>query len=183
MHITFEISSFAGKAKELTNTLYFLKRQGVYFNHHDPEIEAITCRTPSSAYRYARYVATSGISAEAEKVFNRNANVGIKYLTFTRKKEFSDVKNHQRFWKKVLKDPHLAYTWANSFKTRLPREEDEMIFIENMKQARDYAFFVIKGKFPEKIHNMLVLKSFENMDRWQKNWLQEYINYAAKNES
>lgn len=177
MHITFQVSQFAGRAKELTNTLHYLKRQGVHFDHHNPEIEEITCRTPSSAYRYSKFVATSGVSSKAEKIFGRNPSVGMKYLTFIRKKEFTDPKLQERFWKKVVKCPFLAYEWAKTFKCRLP-EENEAIFVENMKMARDYAMFVICGRFPEKVHNMLVLKSFENMDRWNKNWLQEYISYA-----
>lgn len=177
MHITFDVDKFTGRAHDLTNTLYYIKRSGNSFDPHSPEIETITCRTPSAAYKYARYVATTGISKKAERVFLRNAKVGIKYLVFTRKKEFSDPDTQKRFRKKILKNPDLAYTWCSEFKTRLSETEEE-VFVQDVRRARDYAMFVICGRFPEKIHNMLVLKSFENLDRYHKNWLQEYIKYA-----
>jgi hypothetical protein len=175
MFITFDVKNF--RPNDLISTLYYLKKSGSGFDHHNPDIEEITCRTPSSAYKYTRFVATTGISKKAERIFLRNPNIAVRYLTRINKREFSDPDTQKRFWKKILKKPDLAYSWCSAFKTRLSETEEE-IFLGDVKRARDYAMFVICGRFPEKIHNMLVLKSFEDMDRWKKNWLQEYIRYA-----
>jgi len=177
MHITFDVSKFEGNPKGLINALYYLRNSNNYFNSHDEAITSITCKTPSSAYKYARYVSPQGLPEKIERVFLKNANIGIRYLNYTRKKEFSNPDTQKRFWKKVVKDVHLAYSWASAFKARLS-EDEEMIFVQNMKAARDYAYFIIKGKFPEKVHNMLVLKSFEIKEGWEKACLQEYIKYA-----
>lgn len=178
MFITFDINKFEGNPKGLTNILYNLRHSTNYFDQTNPEITNITCKTPSNAYRYARYVATSGLSEKAERVFLKNLNVGIKYLRLIRRKHFLNEDTQKRFWKRVVKNPYLAYCWAHNFNTRLTEEEEE-VFIHNLRIARDYALFVIKGKFPEKIHNMLVLKSFELKDGWEKRNLQEYINYVT----
>jgi hypothetical protein len=180
MFITFDVSKFAGNPKGLTNLLYNLRHSANPFDQTNPEITEITCRTPSSAFRYVRYVATSGLTEKAERVFLKNPNIGIRYLSFIRRKHFLNEDTQKRFWKKVIKCPYFSYTWANNFKTRLTETEEE-IFVENVKLARDYAYFVIKGRFPEKIHNMLVLKSFELKDGWEKKNLQEYIQYAGSN--
>lgn len=178
MQITFDVSKFEGNPKGLTNILYNLRHSTNYFNPLDPEITNITCKTPSSAYRYTRYVASSGVGEKAERIFLKNPNIGIKYLCFVRRKSFLNEDTQKRFWKKVVKNAYLAYSWASGFRTRLTEEEEE-IFIQNVRLAKDYAYHVIKGKFPEKVHNMLVLKSFELNDNWEKRSLQEYIQYAG----
>lgn len=179
MQITFEVSNFANNPKALVSALYSLKNAGTYFDSANTDITDITCKTPSAAYRYARWISTSGLTAKAERVFLKNPNIGLKYLKLIRKKEFQDADTQKRFWKKIAKDAFLAYTWAHAFQTRLSEAEEE-IFIDNVGKAKDYAMFVIKGRFPEKIHNALVLKSFENLTSWQKKSLQEYISYAGK---
>lgn len=177
MHITFDTDKFQNNPKGLTTTLYSLRASGTYFDEKAPSIEKIVCKTPSSAYRYTKYVAKSGISAEAEKVFLKNPKIAIQYLQWIRRPQLQDEKTHARLWKKIVKCPYDAYSYANSFKKRLSETEEE-IFATNIKCARDYAMFVICGKFPEKVHNMIILQSFKDLDRWHKNWLQEYIKYA-----
>ena len=178
MQVTFDINKFEGNARALTDVLYHLKQTGTYFDPNKPEITSITCKTPSSAYRYARYVCRSGISEKAERVFLKNPNIAIKYLSMVRKKQFSNDDTQKRFWRKVVKNPYFAYEWANAFNSRLSEQEEE-IFIDHMKLVRDYAWYVIKGKFPEKIHNILLLKSFELKEGWEKGCLQEYIKYVS----
>lgn len=174
MHITFDVSKF--DSNSLINILYYLRKNESSFNHHDSEITKITCRTPSAAYKYTRYVATSGLDEQVERVFLKNPKIGIKYLIKIRRKEFKNPDIQKRFWKKILKNPRLAYEWSSVF-GRLNKEEEE-IFINDIKAARDYALFVLKGRFNEKIHNAIVLKSFELKDSWEKKLLQEYIKYA-----
>ena len=48
-----------------------------------------------------------------------------------------------------------------------------------MYSMRTYAYFVIKGKFPERIHNMILLKSYENMGEYSKKYLKEYLKYSS----
>lgn len=182
MQITFDVSKFEGNPKGLTNVLYGLRYSQNYFNPLAPEITNITCKTPSAAFRYTRYVATQGIGEKAERVFLKNPNIGIKYLRYIHKKNFSNEDTQKRFWKKVIKNVYLAHSWASCFRERLTEEEEE-IFVTNVRLARDYAYHVIKGKFPEKVHNMLVLKSFELKDGWEKKSLQEYFEYAKSKPS
>lgn len=178
MHITFDVSKFGTDARSLTNALYYLKGSGNQFDSTNPEILEITCRTPSAAFRYAKLVVPYGLPEKTERVFLKNPNIAIKYLLHLRKKEFSNPDTQKRFWRKVTKNCFIAYQWASAFRTRLSEEEEE-VFLDNMRLAKDYAYHVIKGRYPEKIHNILVLKSFELKDGWQKKCLQEYISYAS----
>jgi hypothetical protein len=43
---------------------------------------------------------------------------------------------------------------------------------------KDYAQRIIKGKFPQKVHDMILLKSFESMDAWPKENLQRYMKFV-----
>lgn len=177
MNISFDTEKFANDPKGLTTVLYSLRARGTYFDTHSPDIEKIVCKTPSSAYRYTKFIAKSGVSAEAEKVFLKNPKVAIEYLSWIRRPHLLDEKTQARLWKKIVKCPWHAYQWSSAFKIRLSEAEEE-IFVHSLKCARDYAMFIIKGKFPEKVHNMLVLKSFDTSTQWEKGWLQEYIKYT-----
>lgn len=178
MIVSFDTEKFRSYPRGLIEILSDLHRVGSWSSNYNKEIESITCRTPASALRYCQNVTYSfGISPEAEEVFLKNPNIGLRYLNLVRREKFLDEKVQKRFWKKVVKKPDLAYFWANQFKKRLSESEEE-VFIENPSIARNYAFFVIKGAFPEKIHQMLVLKSFEDLTEHQKRMLQEYLKYA-----
>jgi hypothetical protein len=177
MQITIDIEKFAHDPKGLTNMLYYIRKSGNYFNPNSEQIEAICCRTPSSAYRYTKLVSTSGITEKSERVFLKNPNIGIRYLTKIRQAEFKSSDTQRRFWKKVIKNSQIAYEWAREFKKRLSETEEE-IFADDFRLAKEYARNVIKGPFPEKIHNILLLKSFEKQDGWRKNCLQDYIRFA-----
>jgi hypothetical protein len=179
MQITFDTDKFSGRYgdKSLTNVLCYLNRHGCFEDSHYPEIERITCRTPSSALRYVRLFARKGISPANEAVFLKNPSLGIRYLNFLKKKEFSDPVVQKKFRRKFKSNAQVAYEWAERFNERLSEEEEE-VFRKDVAFARDYAFHVIKGKFPEKIHSMLVLASFQELDPWRKRKLSEYIKFT-----
>ena len=182
MFISFDVKQFAGNPKGLTNTLYNLRRSNISFDATHQDIIDIACRTPSAAYRYTRFVAPFGLGSKAERVFLKNPNIGLKYLKFLRKKEFADQDTQKRFWRKITKNPWLSFDYANMFGVRLS-ETEEKVFVESMRCAKDYAFFVIKGRFPEEIHNMLILKSFEKLPAYELKSLKEYISYADNQKS
>lgn len=177
MEITFDLANYAGDAKGLIYLLHSLKRHNSWHPTHDDEIERVTCRTPSSALKYQSLVMKDGISTDAEKVFLKNPGLGVRYLIRIKKKAFSDPETQTKFWKKVIRDPKVALPWAQTF-GRLSEVEEE-VFLKCMYSMRSYAYFVIKGKFPERIHNMILLKSYENMSQNSKKYLSEYLKYTS----
>lgn len=178
MNISFDTSAFVNDPRGLIGVLQNLHLNGAWSLGHHREIEAVVCRTPSSALRYCRDVqGPYGVSRESERVFLKNPGIAIRYLKIVGRRHFLDEDTQRRFWRKVVKDPDAAYEWANAFRTRLSEEEEE-VFVENVAKAKDYAFFIIKDAFPERIHRMLVLRSFENLDPWEKCCLTEYIRWA-----
>lgn len=182
MQITFDIENFAKKYRgdrDLTNVLSYLKRYDCIGVEQYPSIEKIACRTPSSAYRYCRYFASSGLSPESEVVFLKNPSIGIRYLKLTHKPEFSDPKIQKRFRKKFRTNARLAYEWARAFNTRLSEEEEE-VFCKSFYCAKEYAINVIRGRFSEKVHSMIMLASFEDQSSYAKKCLAEYIKFVEK---
>lgn len=180
MQISFDTENFVRNEKSLTNVLHYLNRHGCFAVGHYPEIEKITCRTPSSALRYTKFFSGKlGISPSSEAVFLKNPNLAVRYLRITNKKEFSDPSVQRRFRKKFSRNPRLAYDWARAFDERLS-EEEEQIFRKDISAARDYAMYVIRGPFPEKVHSMILLASFENLSSLQKRHLSDYIKFAEK---
>jgi hypothetical protein len=178
MQITFDTDMFGKMGeKSLTNVLCYLKRSKCFAEGHYPDIERITCRTPSAALRYVRYFAHSGVTSESETVFLKNPNLGVRYLRMVGKPEFSCPNVQRKFRKKFKNDPDVAYEWARAFNTRLSEEEEE-VFRKDVSKARDYAMYVIKGKFSEKVHGMLVLASFEDLTPTKKRHLADYIKFA-----
>lgn len=177
MNITFDVSAFERDPLSLIEILSRLSWQN--YNFVSPEIEAITCKTPSSAYKYVQRVRprTNGLGAEAEKVFLRNPNIALRYLRLVNRDHFLDEKTQKRFWKKVTKNPEYALSWSKTFNKRLAETEEE-VFVKDFRCAKEYAHFVIKGKFTEKVHQMLVLKSFEDAPAYQKSCLRDYIKYS-----
>lgn len=182
MQITFEVDNFSRRSgpRDLTNVLHYLLRyRCVESPKNNREIEKITCSTPSAALRYCRYVANDGISPEGEVVFLKNPSIAVRYLRMVGRPEFLDAKVQKRFRKKFKKNPRLAYEWSRAFNTRLSEEEEEA-FCHDLSAARDYAMNVIRGKFPEKVHSMILLSSFEDLGTWQKKCLSDYIKYSEK---
>lgn len=180
MTISFEVSAFQHDARGLVDVLSNLHRIGLWSLYHDSEVERVACRTPGSAYNLCRFVnGAHGVSRAAERVFLKNPNIGIKYLRLVNRRAFLDEDTQRRFWKKVVRDAELAYRWANAFQTRLS-EEEEAVFAGDVVRAKDYAFHIIKAPFPEKVHEMLLLRSFEDMDQWTKSCLSQYIKWASE---
>lgn len=177
MLVSFDTNKFERDPNGLINILSALRYKDHYFSNC-PDIERITCRTPSSALKYVKNVMTTGLSPSAERIFLRNPNLAIKYLKIIRREQFSDADTQKRFWKKVCKNSRLALDWAKAFKKRLTVEEEE-VFVNDAWTAKDYAYHVIKGKFEEKVHNMLVLKSFEPLDSYSKSCLTDYVRYSS----
>lgn len=177
MEIKFNISDFKGRANNLISILSHLKYADCYTPTPNLEIEAITCRTPSLALKFCRYVNLCGISPESEKVFLKNLPLGIRYLKLVKRQAMQDPAVQKRFWKRIVKKPELAFEWASAFKQRLSEEEEE-VFANDMRCMREYAYHVIKGKFPEKVHQMILLKSFEPMSSYQKKAIEDYIKYV-----
>lgn len=180
MQITFNTDKFVSRngARSLTNILCYLNRHGCMTPDHYPSVESITCRTPSEALRYVRYFAgRAGISPESEAVFLKNPSIGVRYLKMVGRSEFSDPKVQKRFRRKFRTNARLAYEWASSFNTRLAEDEEE-VFRKDFSAAKDYAREVIGGKFPEKVHAMIMLASYGNVTQRQKQKLNEYIRFA-----
>lgn len=177
MQISFDVSSFKGRPSNLITILSHLKYGNCYTPAPNLEIEAITCSTPSSALKFCRYVNSCGISAESEKVFLKNPPLGIRYLKLVKREEMQDPAVHKRFWKRIVKKPELALEWANAFKKRLSESEEE-VFAKDMRCMREYAHHVIKGRFPEKVHQIILLKSFEPLNAFHKKALEDYIKYV-----
>ncbi len=160
MELSFSTDNFVGRPQNLISVLSHLKWAGSYSFKQEEDIESIVCKTPSVAYKFARYVAKEGISQNAEKVFLKNPSIGIRYLKLTRKNNLTNPEIHAKFWKKITRKPQLALEYSLSFNKRFSESEEE-VFLKDTHCMRTYAEKVIKGKFPEKIHNMIVLKSFE----------------------
>lgn len=180
MQITFDVDRFAPRGeRELTNTLCYLQRHGCIAAGHYQEIEKITCRTPSAAIRYVRYFARDGISPESEAVFLKNPELGLRYLKMVRRSEFADPKIQKRFRRKFRHNAKLAYMWANSSKTRLAEEEEE-VFRKDFYHAEMYARYVIGGRFSDKVHSMILLASYGDVPHPQKGCLANYLKFAEK---
>lgn len=181
MEINFNIQNFVGRAKNLTNVLYYLVKSNSFTPHFNEEIEAITCRTPSEALRYCRHVnGKMGVSPSTEVVFLKNPSLGIRYLRYIGRDHFVEQKTQTRFWKKIIKKPDLALGWSQTFNKRLSENEEE-VFLKSMRCMKEYAFHVIKGPFPERIHQMIVLMSFDSsLKDWEKKSLKDYVSYAEK---
>lgn len=178
MIVSFDVEKFKGDPRALIDVLSSLYRVGGWRLGHYAEVEEVVCRTPSSALKFCRMVNHSyGISSSAEKVFLKNPGIGIHYLRLVGRSEFLDEKVQKRFWRKITRSPDLAYEWARTFNRRLSEQEEE-VFVKNISRARDYALYVARGAFPEKIHKMLVLRSFESLDNLSKSYLSEYLRYA-----
>jgi hypothetical protein len=176
--ISFEVSAFEKNPRGLISVLSNLHGAGCWSSFHDPEVERIACRTPSSAYNLCRYVNRAhGVSRSAERVFLKNPSIGVRYLRLVNRRSFLDPDTQERFWKKVMKSPDLSYSWANTFRERLSEDHEE-VFVNDVRIAKNYALFVIKGPFPVKIHQMLILRSFEDMDSYSKSCLREYMKYS-----
>jgi hypothetical protein len=180
MEVSFSIDNFVGKPQNLITVLSHLRYAGSYSFKQEEEVEAITCKTPSVAYKFARFVAKEGISARAEKVFLKNPSIGIRYLNLIKKNQFTDKEVHNKFWKKVVRKPEYALEYAMQFNKRLSESEEE-VFVKSSYHMKVYAQKVIRGKFPEKIHNMIVLKSFEvSGNNLESRYLKDYMNYSAQ---
>lgn len=181
MEITFDINSFNGRAKSLTNVLYYLTGANCFTPSHSEDIEAIACRTPSDALRYCRHVVGKlGVSHKTESVFLKNPQLGVRYLRYIGRDHFVESKTHTRFWKKIMKKPELALAYATSFNKRFTEQEEE-VFVKNMRCMREYSQSVIKGPFTEKVHQMIILRSFDSsMSEWEKRYLKDYVSFAQK---
>jgi hypothetical protein len=176
MNISFEIEKFKGNPGGLINVLSQLKHANCYLPFRSHEVEEIACCTPSSALKYARCVSGS-IMPDSEKVFLKNPGIGIRYLRVAHRHEMQDPNIQKRFWKKVVKKPRLLLDWVGYTGRRLSEEEEES-FVQNMSCANHYARKIIGGKFPERIHQMILLKSFEQLGMYEKRSLEEYIRFS-----
>ena len=179
MSVSFEISAFSSNPKALIGVLSGLSRVNQWPFDHNREVEEIVCKTPSSALNYCRHVVHAyGVSPKGERVFLKNPKLGIRYLRLTNKPRFSDDDTQKRFWRKVIRNPDIAYTWATTFNKRLS-EEEEMVFSESIRIAWQYANRIIRGAFPESVHHRILLRSFENLDQYSKQALNNYLAFAS----
>lgn len=177
MQISFNTENFRNHPQGLISVLSQLRSTKAYEVSSHEDIESITCRTPSIAYKYTRYVAKNGISEKAEAVFLKNPTIGIRYLSYIKRDHFLDDKVQKRFYKKIVRNPVLAVNYCRTLDKRLS-EDEEVVFVKCMSSMKSYAWNVIKGTFPEKVHNMLVLKSYEDLPSYQKNQLVAYLKMA-----
>lgn len=184
MQITFDTDNFDSRSRKgdicLANVLHYLKRFGCIGSDRPlPEVERVACTTPSGTLRYCKLFAGGGVSAATEEVFLKNAELGVRYLKMVRRSEFLDPNVHKRFRRKFRSNAKVAYQWARAFGVRLT-EEEEQVFRKDMVSARDYARSVIGGRFPDGIHEMLVLASFGNISSYEKQALSDYLKFAEK---
>lgn len=191
MQITFDISKFgdlssklsrARGPQSLTNVLHYLRRFGCLsldgLSSEDvSEIEKITCKTPSSTLRHCKLFAVNGVSEKTEAIFLKNPNLAIRYLRIVGRPDFLDPKIQKRFRKKFKTNARLALQWSRAFNVRLSEDEEE-VFHKDPSAALDYAKWVIKGKFPDKVHRMILLASFKDTNSHQKRCLSEYIEFS-----
>ena len=178
MQICFDPSVFKSYPNGLIGVLSNLAWANGYDPQHFEEIEQICCRTPSVAYKYVRSVnKQKGISPESERVFLKNPRIGIRYLSVVKRPYFLDADTQKRFWKKIVKNPEFASQWARIFGKRLS-EEEEMVFAKDMRYMKEYSLYVIHGKFPEPVHQAILLRSFEDMSSYEKSCVKDYIKYV-----
>jgi len=183
MQIVFETDNFSARGRKgdhcLANVLHYLKRFGCLATDHSlPEVEKVACLTPSGTIRYCRLFASKGVTAETEAIFLKNPELGVRYLKMVGRSGFLDPDVQKKFRKKFRSNPRVAYEWAKAFKIRLTEEEEEC-FRKDLCAANNYARSVIGGRFPERIHEMIILASFGNMDVYQKKSLSEYVKLAG----
>ncbi len=179
MNITFDIKNFIYNPKGLIECLRILKNNNCIVDFGSDEIQAITCRTPSMAYKYCAKFMKSGLSPEKEKIFLKNPNIGLRYLELVGRSCFINDKIQERFRKKFQKNPEVAYRWSKRWNIRLEEKEEEC-FIHSYFFAEIYAKEIIKGRFPERVHNMLLLSSFATKGTWDENYLKSYLLFAEK---
>lgn len=181
MRIGFEISSFKNNPKGLISVLSNMRSVGEWSLQHHREVEEIACRTPSLAYSLCRYVNRSfGVSSEAERVFLKNPGIGVRYLRLVNREHFLDEDVERRFRKKLCRDPKLALDWAMTFRKRLT-EEEEMVFAEDPRCAHQYISRVTLEPLPDKVHERIILKSFEQKTNWEKLYLKDYMDWTERN--
>ena len=191
MQISFDTENFKGRGREskLIDILANLDRMGLYFHgQYNKDVEEVVCRTPSSAYKFARLVARNGVRPDSESVFLKNPRIGVRYLQSVRRKSFADEAVHKKFWKKLLRRPEVAVEYCSAFQVRLTEKEEE-IFVHDIASMVRYSNRVIGGegrvrvgygKFPERVHNMILLKSYEYLTDREKHLLQKYIGNCEK---
>lgn len=184
MQITFDTNHFDSRVRKgdhcLANVLHYLKRFGCIGSDQPlPEVEKVACRTPSGTLRYCKLFASRGVSAETEEVFLKNPELGIRYLKMVCRSEFLDPQVQRKFRRKFRSNPKAAYQWAKTFGIRLTEEEEEC-FRKDMVSARDYAKGVIGGRFPDRVHEMLILASFGDISQYEKKALAEYVRFAEQ---
>ena len=123
MIVSFDTSAFDGRPGALISVLSSMSSVGQWPFDHNRDVEAIVCKTPSSALKYCRHVVHAyGISLKGERVFLKNPRIGIRYLRLTNKSRFFEEETQARFWRKVTKSPDLSYEWARAFGKRLSEE-------------------------------------------------------------
>lgn len=184
MQITFDTDRFESRSRKgdvcLVNTLHYLKRFGCIGSDQPlPEVEKLACRTPSGTIRYCKLFASRGVSAATEEVFLKNPELGVRYLKMVCRSEFLDPQVQRKFRRKFRSNPAVAYLWAKTFGIRLT-EEEEVCFRKDMVSARDYARGVIGGRFPDRVHEMLILASFGNVGEYEKKALADYVRFAEQ---
>jgi len=189
-NITFDINSFSRDKLSLLKFLYSLRYKSLF--KRTKELDVFFSQQPSLAYKYIRNIIIekewrsnpagytylnvdkNRLDADQEKVFLKNIKFGIAYLEITQQKKFRDEKLNKKFEKKVYKDSGASFDYATRvLRERIP-EDKEHIFLENYYVMYHYAMLVIKGKFPDKIHNQIHLRSFEQ-NVWRFDCLQAYL--------
>ena len=189
-NITFDINSFSRDKISLLKFLKSLKYKGLFKRTKDLDI--FFSQQPSLAYKYIRNIIIekewrpdpSGyvylnvdknrFEPEQEKVFLKNIKFGIAYLEATQQKKFRDEKINKKFEKKLYKDAGASFDYATRVLQQRISEDKEHIFLDNYYVMYHYSMIVIKGKFPDKIHNQIHLRSFEK-NVWRFDCLQAYL--------
>lgn len=184
MQITFDVSAYRSpnkahqrrRSKRLILLLRNLLDHGCFEPGHHREVEQLMT-VPSLALSYVRLVTKEkGMSPEGEKIFLANPSIALQYLRSINRPFFVDPNVQSRWHKKMVRDPAVAVRFCQWQNCRLTEQEEE-IFVKDMNAMKDYSLTVIKGPFPEHIHNMILLQSFDN-DGWDKQCLQDYIRYV-----
>jgi hypothetical protein len=194
MEITFNTDAYDStnktiqrrRAKRLIFVLRNLLDHGQFQKGIYPDIERLMT-VPSLALKYVRMVAMeTGMSPEGEKIFLKNPSVALQYLKSVKRPDFLDPKIQKRWRRMVGRNPLIALEWCKAFNQRLTEDEEQM-FTKDMYAMKDYAMFVIRGPFPQKVHEMILLQSFDDPKgrnshaRDHQKWaLQDYLRYAGQ---
>jgi len=204
--LSFNLKDFNTEKNAVLSLIRSAKYLGKF--KRSEEIDNFFSQQPSYAYKYVKKILINSywdsntskrvfedldkarLSIENEKVFLKNIKYAIGYLRITNQKRFRDEKTQQRFENKIYKPgsfstPGAAFDYAKFvLKGRIP-EDKENIFLENPLHIFSYSRDVLKGFFPDTIHDSIhkkiLLLTFDNNYGYEFKFLNLYMKQDFSN--